>query len=99
MTSRHWFFVSAYFLVFLGGARLLALLPMPETLSFWLAFAAAAMLSMHFCRTVHSLWIIPLLYLMVFALDFTLSLHWITTAKTESLTFGIPAALIFVLPL
>lgn len=99
MNTRTWFFIPLYFLVFLGGARLLAGFSESETLPFWLAFAGAALVSATLSRNKQDFWLLPLAYVLLFSFDYLLGYRLITSAKTESLITGIFAAIIFILPL
>lgn len=99
MKPKSWMFIAVYFLVLLGGAKLLTFLSAGEALSFWPAFVGAALLSMVFCKSAHALWLAPTLYFLVFTIDFISGWQLITSARTESLTTGLFAAAIFVAPL
>ena len=92
-------FIVSYFLIFLGGAKLLTYLSAGEAISFWGAFLGATLVSMAFCKSAHALWVVPSLYFLLFALDFLSGWRLIAGARTESLTTGLFAAAIFVIPL
>lgn len=99
MKLRSGAFALAYSLVFLGGAKLITYFYGGEILSFWAPFLCAALFSMAFCTNAHALWITPCVYFILFTLDLTFGWQLITSTKTESLTTGLFATIIFVIPL
>lgn len=99
MNRQTWVFIALYFLVFLGGAKLLTYLTAGEALSFWPAFLGAALLSFVLCKNAHAIWLAPTLYFLFFAIDYLSGWQLITSARTESLTTGLFAAIVFVTPL
>ncbi len=99
MNSSAFTFIVAYFLVYLGGAKLLTHLSVGEPLSFWPAFTAAAFLSLAFAKSIHTLWLAPTLYFFFFALDYFAGWQLIVSAQAESLITGLFATVIFTLPL